>query len=119
MNYLRLTILMLSMALLGACAQWQTAPVYSQTQTPTQTQTNAQGSAADYAAMANITFNCPSCTDAQKDQLMRYMLIKYNEGQQGTKVMDKGAQSDLAEITNWRLGRALDQALFRLLQDSY
>ena len=111
------TLLIVSVLWLSGCANWTTAPVYSQSQTPTSTQTNAQGSAADYAAMANVTFNCPSCTDAQKQQLMNYLLIKYQQDLQASQVLDKGARSDLADTVNWRLNRALDQALFEILQN--
>ncbi len=114
MKYLRILTLVAVVVMTG-CANWQTASVYSHTTTPTGTQTNAQGDAAKYAAAVNVTYNCATCTDVQKEQIIRALSRTYI--QDTDKNWYQKTKNDLGETTTWRLNRALDQALFLILQD--
>jgi hypothetical protein len=114
MKYLKILALA-AMVFMTGCANWTTASVYSTTTTPTGTQTNAQGDAAKYAAMVNQTYNCATCTDVQKEAMIRNlsrMYIAETDQNWATKT-----RNDMGETVTWRLNRALDQALFLLLQD--
>lgn len=124
-----LTILM-SVVVLGGCASLNTASVYSNQSTPQQTQINAQGTAAKHAAANQqwqpmpATFNCTTCTDEQIQQMYNHQMYLQKMAMQGRTgsgaprtMFDATAKSDLAETFNWRTNRALDQLMWKVLQD--
>lgn len=114
MKYLK--ILALGAVLLLATAGCQTTPsVYAHTQNSQGSQTNAQGEAAKYAAAVNVTYNCATCTDAQKEQILRALARTYV--QDTDKNWYQKTKDDMGETVTWRVNRALDQALWKLLQD--
>jgi hypothetical protein len=54
-------VLFLCLLMLGGCATWTTPSTYSNYSTPTGNIVQAKGQAAQYAAAANTSYNCPSC----------------------------------------------------------
>ena len=54
-------ILIAALLLLSGCAAWNTPSTYSNHNTPNGNVVTAQGRAAENAASANTSHNCPSC----------------------------------------------------------
>ena len=54
-----------AVAMLSGCAAWTTPSTYSNHSTAAGNAIVAQGRAAQYAAMANTSYNCPSCASGQ------------------------------------------------------
>ena len=57
----KLTVIAALLLMLSACAAWNTPSTYSNHNTPTGNVVTAQGRAAENAASANTSHNCPSC----------------------------------------------------------
>ena len=59
-------VLVIALVMLGGCSSFQESH-YSNTSTPEGNVVVATGRAADVAAAANTTHNCPSCSQEQLD----------------------------------------------------
>ena len=102
-----------TMVFMTGCATQQTPSVYSHTQG---SQMNAQDEAEKYLAAVNVTYNCATCTDVQKEHILRALSRNYVQDTD-KNWYQKTVVNDMGETVNWRLNRALDQALFLILQD--
>jgi hypothetical protein len=121
-----LAMLMTVAFLASGCANWQTASVYSNQSTAQQTKINAQGTAAAHAAAQfqpmPATFNCTTCTQEQIQQMYNHQMYlqkmaMYGNAKAPRTAFDAQAKNDLAKTFNWRMDRALDQFMWKLLQD--
>jgi PBP1b-binding outer membrane lipoprotein LpoB len=123
-----LAMLVAVMFLVSGCASLNTASVYSNQSTPGKTQVNAQGTAAKHAAANQqfqpmpATFNCTTCTQEQIQQMYNHQMYlqkmaMYGNAKAPRTAFDAQAKNDLAKTFNWRMDRALDQFMWKLLQD--